>query len=139
MRAMDELDNATHDVIDRFLASINARDFDAFRDCLAPDVQFHMIGSTILSGSASGRDEMLAVVARVGEFTDESFIHLDELDRIVSGDRGVLRSKGQGRTKDGRPYDNTYCHLFRVENGEFTEFVEYLDTDLIRRVLVAEA
>ena len=135
---MTEPSDATHAAIDRFLASINARDFDAFRECLAPDVQFHMIGSTILSGSASGRDEMLAVVARVGEYTDENFIRLDELDRIVSGDRGVLRSMGHARTKDGRPYDNTYCHLFRVEDGVFTEFVEYLDTDLIQRVLVAE-
>ena len=135
---MDELDRATHAAIDRFLASINARDFGAFRDCLAPDVQFHMIGSTILSGSASGRDEMLAVVSSVGEYTDENFIRLEELDRIVSGNRGVLRSAGHGRTKDGRPYDNTYCHLFRVDDGVFTDFVEYLDTDLIQRVLVAE-
>ncbi|MCG8588419.1 MAG: nuclear transport factor 2 family protein [Proteobacteria bacterium] len=135
---MDDRSRATHAALDRFLKAINTRDFEAFAECLDPNVQFHMIGSTVLSGSADGRDAMLAVVGRVGEYTDENFIQLEELDRVVSGDRGVLRSRGRAYTKHGRPYENTYCHLVRVESGRFTEFVEYLDTDLIRRVLVAD-
>ena len=132
---MSDLTEQTNQAIDAFLTAVNARDFAAFGECLAPNVHFEMIGSTILSGVAEGRDAMLEVVGRVGEYVDENFIHLEETDRVVAGNRAALRSRGTANTPDGQPYNNTYLHLFRVENGQFVEFVEYLDTDLVNRVL----
>jgi ketosteroid isomerase-like protein len=133
---MNDSTKQTNRAIDAFLASINAGDFEAFAACLAPDVHFEMVGSTVLSGVAEGREAMLAVVGRVGDYVDENFIHLEEIDRVVAGNRGTLRTRGTAHTRDGRPYNNTYLHLFRVEAGQFVEFIEYLDTDLINRVLV---
>jgi len=53
---------------------------------------------------------------------DENFIHLEEIDRVVAGNRGTLRTRGTAHTPDGRPYNNTYLHLFRVEGGQFVEY-----------------
>ena len=75
------------------------------------------------------------MVGRVADYVDENFIHLQELDRIVAGDRGAMRSQGSARTQDGRAYDNTYMHMVRIRDGRFVEFVEYLDTELATAVL----
>ena len=126
----------THTLIDRFFSCVNGRDFAGFAELLDDNIHFTMIGSTPLSGSADSRDGMMAVIARVADYVDENFIQLDEIDRIVSGNRGVMRSNGRAHTPDGRPYNNTYLHLIRVEEGKIVEFIEYLDTDLINRVLM---
>lgn len=126
----------THDLIDRFYSTINARDFESYAKLLDENIHFMMIGSTPLSGTADNRDNMLAVIARVGEYVDENFIHLEELDRIVDGNRGAMRSQGSAHTRDGRPYLNTYLHIIKVSNGRIVELIEYLDTDLINRVLL---
>ena len=38
-------------------------------------------------------------------------------------------------TKSGEPYNQTYCYVFRFEDGQVSELTEYLDTDLVNRVL----
>jgi ketosteroid isomerase-like protein len=40
-------------------------------------------------------------------------------------------------TKAGKPYRNTYCMVFRVENGRLKECVEYMDTELVTKTLSA--
>jgi len=132
-------DTVTHGLIDRFFLCINTRDFEGFAELLDENIHFTMIGSTPLSGSANDREGMMAVIGRTSEYVDENFIQLQELDRVVSGNRGVMRSQGSAHTPDGRPYNNTYMHMITVEDGRIVEFIEYLDTDLINRVLMAGA
>jgi uncharacterized protein len=36
-------------------------------------------------------------------------------------------------SKKGVPYNNTYCHVFRIVNGKIKEVTEYLDTELVTR------
>jgi uncharacterized protein len=38
-------------------------------------------------------------------------------------------------TKTGQRYDNHYCLVYRVVDGKITEIKEYLDSDLVERVL----
>lgn len=125
----------TNGLIDTFYSSINGKDFDAFAATLDENVYFEMIGTTPVSGSANTREGMMDVIGRVAEYVSEDFIHLTELARVVEGNKGVMRSNGSARTKDGRRYDNTYMHMITVRGGKIIEFIEYLDTDLIRRVL----
>lgn len=37
-------------------------------------------------------------------------------------------------TLDGRPYNNTYCQVIRVRDGQFIEVKEYFDTALVAEV-----
>ena len=126
----------TNDLVDLFYTTINGKDFDAFAAVLDEKIYFEMIGSTPLSGTATNREGMMGVIGRVAEYVDDNFIQLTEVARVVDGNRGVMRSMGKAKTQDGRRYDNTYMHMITVRDGKIVEFIEYLDTDLIRRVLV---
>jgi ketosteroid isomerase-like protein len=54
---------------------------------------------------------------------------------IAEGDMVVVEARGRGTTKAGKPYDNTYCMVFRLANGKIEEVIEYSDTALIQAVL----
>jgi uncharacterized protein len=43
----------------------------------------------------------------------------------------VVEGRGQATTKTGKPYNNTYCFVFRLANGKIQALTEYLDTEVI--------
>lgn len=43
----------------------------------------------------------------------------------------VVLSRGKGETKDGRPYNNTYCHVLKIRNGKISAMTESFDAELI--------
>ena len=53
---------------------------------------------------------------------------------IAEGDVVVVQLRGKAETKDGRPYNNTYCHVFRMRNGKIGDVTEYFDTELASTV-----
>ena len=44
--------------------------------------------------------------------------------------------KGKDAVIAGEPYNNTYCIVAHVVDGRFVELTDYVDTDLMRRVLL---
>jgi ketosteroid isomerase-like protein len=58
-------------------------------------------------------------------------------DIIAEGDRVVVRGRGEVRTKAGKDYNNSYCFVLRLEEGQLVELREYLDTALVERVFGA--
>jgi len=57
-------------------------------------------------------------------------------DRIIAeGDTVVVLAKGEVRTTAGKPYNNSYCFVIRMRDGEMIELREYLDTELVAEVL----
>jgi ketosteroid isomerase-like protein len=59
-----------------------------------------------------------------------------EADLIVAdGDRVVVQARGRATTRRGDAYDQTYCYVFRVRDGQLVEAVEHCDTALVERVL----
>lgn len=53
---------------------------------------------------------------------------------MAEGDFVVAQVRGQARKKDGTPYNNTYCHVFRLRDGKIIAVNEYMDTELITAV-----
>jgi hypothetical protein len=51
----------------------------------------------------------------------------------------VVEFRGRAMTKAGRPYNNTYCYVFRLADGQVAEITEYLDTQLVATALEAPA
>ena len=47
----------------------------------------------------------------------------------------VVECRGYVMTKENKPYNNTYCYVCRLENGQIKELTEYLDTELVSTVL----
>jgi uncharacterized protein len=59
-----------------------------------------------------------------------------EADLIIAGgDRVVVQAHSTATTKRGDAYNQTYCYIFRVRDGQLVEVVEHCDTALIDRVL----
>ena len=57
---------------------------------------------------------------------------------IAEGDMVVVECRGHVTTRRGLAYDNTYCYVCRFgDDGLLHELVEYMDTDLVARVLQA--
>jgi hypothetical protein len=47
----------------------------------------------------------------------------------------VVEGRGQVTTKTGKPYDNSYCWIYRLADGKIKEITEYLDTELVTAAL----
>jgi len=45
-----------------------------------------------------------------------------------------MQAHGKARSKNGSPYNNTYCYIFRIADGKVRDVTEYLDTELITSV-----
>jgi ketosteroid isomerase-like protein len=106
-----------------------------FVDALADDVRWTIIGSTDWSGTWEGK---AAVRSRLLDplFAQFGTTYRNRAVRsIAEGDYVVIECRGDVTTKDGRPYRNTYCNVFRLEHGKVRELTEYCDTALIAEAL----
>ncbi|MGI3168087.1 nuclear transport factor 2 family protein [Pseudooceanicola sp. C21-150M6] len=54
---------------------------------------------------------------------------------LADGDWVVVEARGEMRARDGTPYHNQYCLMYRLEAGMIVEAREYQDSALCERVL----
>lgn len=106
----------------------------AFNAALADEAVWHVTGSNVWSGAYRGkadiRERLLKpLVARVGVVRSIA-------DRIlVDGDWAAVQFHGDNQTLEGERYDNRYVFILRLEQGRIVEITEYMDTELVSRVL----
>ena len=54
---------------------------------------------------------------------------------VAQGDYVVVQSYAEDRmTKSGKPYNNTYCQVYKVSDGLVHHITEYADTALAKKV-----
>ena len=101
---------------------------------LAPDIEYTLMGSTHrFARTFRGRDDVAKnLFAEVGAVLARG--RMTPINAVAEGDQVVVEFEGEGRTKDGRDYNNRYCSVFRIADGRITRIREYLDTDLTRSV-----
>ena len=103
----------------------------ALVEVLADDVNWHVTGTTIFSRTYSGKATL------INELIGPLFSQLaDQLtmtaDRFIADDNYVVvECRGNVTTKAGRPYNNKYCFVFRIEDRKIKEVTEYMDTQLV--------
>ena len=124
-------------LIHAFYAAANSGDMDSCFELLADNVQWTNIGSTKFSGTYSGKDNLIEnLLGPVFGGLKEGIF--STIDNIVAEDEFVVvQLRGTAETKDGRPYNNTYCHVFKIENEMIVEVTEYFDTELTSSVFGA--
>jgi uncharacterized protein len=104
-------------------------------ESLADDVRWTIIGTTALSGTFNGKQEVaekLAIPLRARLDGPVVFM-LD--DFIAEGDQVVMRARGRATAKSGKPYNNSYCIVARIVDGKIQEMTDYIDTALIDSAL----
>ena len=103
----------------------------ALVEVLADDVDWHVTGTTKFSRTYRGKPSLMndLVVPLFSQFADT---YTTTADRIIADDNYVVvECHGKVTTKTGRPYNNKYCFVFRIEDGKVKEVTEYMDTHLV--------
>ena len=129
---------ANKQLLQDIYAQISRGNLQPLLDSMADDIQWTIIGSTAVSGTSRGKQEvndklLKQVSARLAPgpivFQPERF--------IAEGEYVVMQAKGRATTRSGRPYNNTYCIVCRIVDGKVKEMVDYVDTELITSALGA--
>jgi ketosteroid isomerase-like protein len=117
-----------------FYDAANRGDMEACLGQLTSDVTWTNIGSTKYSGTYRGKDDL---VTRLLEplFSQLKAGIASTIDGMTAeGDVVVVQLRGKSETKDGRPYNNTYCHVFKMRGDKIGDVTEYFDTELTSAV-----
>jgi uncharacterized protein len=121
-------------VVQTFYDTAGRGDMQGCFNQMADDVSWTNIGTTKYSGTYRGKDDinqrLLGPLFSQLEGGLISTIHT----MTAEGDLVAVQLSGQATTKTGRPYNNTYCHVFTVRDGKIRAVTEYLDTQLVSTV-----
>jgi ketosteroid isomerase-like protein len=122
-------------LMEAIFAELSAGNSRPFRDAMADDFTWKIIGSTEWSGTYRGKqavlDELMAPL--FAQFADR---YTNAAERFIAeDDHVVVECRGHVTTRRGVPYNNTYCYVCRVADGKLHELTEYCDTELISAAL----
>ena len=130
-----EITEESRRVVQAAIDAINRADWKGYVSYFSEDLDFWVPGTTPISGRIIGKQPFSVFIEKLGIYLD--MLSLKITNFIACRDWVVSEAVGDGLTKKGKKYCNTYCILWQVKNGKIVKFVEYHDTDLIMRVLVA--
>ncbi len=118
-------------LIQEMYAALSRGDGATFLAALADDVEFNISGTTQFSGVMRGKKEVIErlLVPLGAALPGGITVTIDSI--LAEGDRVVAQGRGSATTKAGKPYNNRYCWVFRIEGGKVKEVSEYLDTELV--------
>ena len=100
---------------------------------LADDIQWTIIGQTVLSKTFVGKPAVLEFLGDFREKLVDGHIHIRVDNLLADGDYVVAQGHGEAMTKRGVAYNNTYCWVYRFKDGKIGAITEYLDTELVTR------
>lgn len=115
----------------------NRGDIDKCLTYLAEDVTWTNIGSMKYSGVYRGKTTLVTKLLQPVFSQLKAGIASTIDNMIAEGDFVAVQLRGKAETMDGRPYNNTYCHVFTIRGGKIVAVTEYLDTELAANVLTA--
>jgi ketosteroid isomerase-like protein len=106
-----------------------------FVESWADDFCWTIVGSTKWSKTYRGKQIVLDELMKplFSQFADR---YTNTAHRFIAeDDYVVVECRGRVMTKAGKPYNNTYCYVIRLQDGKLSELTEYLDTALVEEVL----
>jgi ketosteroid isomerase-like protein len=118
-------------VVDAY-ASMAAGNPAPYLALLSDDVSITMFGDHRFARTFRGKADIHGnLFGPIREVLDGT-IRMNVTNAIADNDMVVVEAHGEARTKQGRDYRNTYCFVFRFEDGKITESREYMDTQLVK-------
>ena len=125
-------------IIRSFYEAGNAGDMDTVVGLLADDITWTNIGTTSVSGVYRGKQELMEKLLGPLFAQLKSGIHMTIKRLVGEDDIVVAETQGAAETLEGVRYDNTYCWIARLRDGQIAEVTEYLDTALGTAVFDAD-
>ena len=127
--------NPNKHLLQDIFAGLARGDSKPFVDSLADDFCWTLTGTTAWSRIYRGKQEVMTELMRplFANFADQ---YTNTAQRFIAeGDWVAVECQGKVMTKAGKPYNNRYCWVCRVEGGQLKEVVEYMDTQLVAAAL----
>jgi hypothetical protein len=126
---------ANKQLIEDLYVAIAAGNRTLFMETLADDVTMRVTGHYSWSRTFKGKEALirdlygyLATLVADGRRTIPFNV-------VAGGDYVVVESVGEMQTKAGVPYNNDYCLIYRLKDGNIVEIKEYCDSALTEKVL----
>lgn len=132
---MDTLTQSSKQLLATIFEGLARGDARAFRDSLAEDFCWTLTGHTAWSGTYRGRQAVMEELVKplfanfATQYTNRAHRIIGEGEWVVVECRGSVETKARGR------YDNQYCWVCRVQDGQLKEVTEYMDTELVTKAL----
>lgn len=109
-------------------------DMDACFSLLADDITWTNIGSTKFSGTYTGKQALAEGLLGPLFSQLKAGISSQVEQLIAEGDTVVAQTSGTAESVGGVPYNNTYCQVIEIRDGQIANVKEYMDTALIDSV-----
>ena len=127
---------ANKQLLQDIYAQISKGNLQPLLDSMADDIEWTIIGSTALSGTSRGKQEVIDKLLRPirARLADGPIVF--QPDRFIAeGEYVVMQARGRATALSGKPYNNTYCIVCRIVDGKLKEMIDYVDTELITTAL----
>lgn len=98
--------------------ALSVGDVEVLDELLAENLQWHIPGNNRLSGTKTGRDEVLDYLGTLGVETEVYDLQLRDI--LVNEDRGLILYHVSG-SREGKTLDTYQMLLFQVEDNRITE------------------
>jgi uncharacterized protein len=110
-----------------------------FVDAMADDFAWTVTGATAWSKTYQGKKVVVEeLLGTLREWLEPPIVIIGQRF-IADGEFVAVEARGTNRTKEGMPYENKYCFVFRVADRTLRELTEYLDTELVTRAFGGQA
>lgn len=127
------------DLLNRYFQAMHDNDWATVEAMYHEDIINHMAGTTPASGRLEGKAAMTddLVAAQVHAAMVPEAMQFARRWKIMCADdeRVVAIMEGGGPTRSGGRYDQTYCEIFRFEDGKIIEMHAFFDTALTEQAL----
>lgn len=122
------------DMVRQFWGGMNNGDLESQLALCSQDVVFTVTGTTAVSGSNVGKDQVRAHLENFGSLIEPN-PRMEIRQLIAEVDIIVCLSEGTMQAQTGRPYNNRYAFVFQFKDGKIASITEYLDTVLVETAL----
>ncbi len=95
-------------------------DMETFFANITDDAVWHLGGNNPLSGTYSGKQEIMAVLGQITERSGGTF-QIAEVHDILANDEHVVAMVRNTGERDGKVLDAPTIHISHVRDGKFTE------------------
>jgi len=132
---MSPISEQNKTLMQEIFEGVGRADPSLFYERLADDATLVITGEYSWSQTISGRQRISRdlygyVRSRLSERGRTHAFHF-----LADGDWVVVEARGDMVTKEGTPYQNHYCMLYKLIDGRIVEIKEYQDSTLCERIL----
>ena len=125
-------------LMQRIFKELSNGNSDLLVASMADDFRWTVTGTTKWSRAYEGKQVVLAELFGALRARIKGRIRTTAHRLIAEGDFVVVEARGNSTTKSGVPYNNNYCFVFRLYDGQLKEVTEYFDTELVTVTLGRE-